>query len=141
VLEFETDPFSDFELDVIDVYWERTSGIPDCFDLAGDGLNVPGDSTTADTIDLIQGHFGMLQDWHDAIATLCEGLHFQHEELSTAAARFAGAQLLEWHQAREDWRADALRYFLGSDSYGYPFDSPRVPEGSRYVDGVFWISA
>jgi hypothetical protein len=61
--------------------------------------------------------------------------------MSGAATKYVGSELLDWHQAMEGWRWGTIKFFLGSDQYGYRFDDsvPR-PEGWRHVDGSFWVN-
>jgi hypothetical protein len=140
ICEYETQPFTHPELDVIDRYDEAIAGVPDCFDCesGGSDLIVPDGFTPTETVSMIQSHFTMLTDWRGDIDTLETEL--RDLGLSTAAHRYVAQQMLSWSQAREGYRAAVINYFVGRDKHGSGFDWPRLPQGYRVVDGLIWLT-
>jgi hypothetical protein len=153
IAELGTETLTQAERDAINAYCQRTTGVPECFDLASeDGLgSLTDELARAETPDLIKSWFRMLGEWRDAITVLAEDLAEAAGNtipsiafppaMSEAATRYVGHELLEWHQALEGWRWGTIEFFLGKGGHDYRFDhfAPR-PEGWRYVDGAYWIN-
>jgi len=122
--EIGHEPLTEAEHEAIKRYYNRTAGIPDCFDLVHeDGLGtLPEEFTRADTEKLIKDYFVMLGDWRDAITGLAGDLAEAigntvpsigwPPAMSGAATSYVGSELLGWHQALEGWRWGTIKTSL-----------------------------
>jgi hypothetical protein len=140
--QFETEPLTEAEADVIIDYARSIQGFPCTFDgLDADGIRSYSEEFgQAEALNMIRAHFPLLDRWQEQIAKLREALPRNADgDFSTAAARFVGYELVSAEDAARSVHAAVVAYFLGKDEYGYPYGGLRPCEGFRYVDGMFWV--
>jgi hypothetical protein len=121
------DPFTDAELDAIHGYNGKTVCLLDCLD----GIEVSGAVVFTDhesefgrdeTIAYIKTHFGWLADWYDALDSLDADLRDGDGHLPNAADRLMTHEMRALLKARDQVRAAALTYLIGTAGPGGDLD-------------------
>jgi hypothetical protein len=131
--EYATDPFTDAELDIIDVYDEKVAGIEDSLDpVAASAL--PEDWRLAQACAHFQAMARMLRDWRASI----DGLATDLTCVNQAGARFISNQLMRWQASREAQLAAIAEYMLGREPTGERFIYEQDTVAIRHQAGAFW---
>ncbi len=130
--EFETQPLTDREKDLIMQYQVRTLGWADCFDGGDFGpATWPSEHfNEAEIKAAIRSLLEVLSDWHDAIVGLDEDLRgvgqATHHGSNPATDRVVAWELDMWRSCRMSLLTGALENYLGVGTFTAPWYAAEV---------------